>query len=33
MGLAITRRYLDDTDAHAEQFIAWVRRLFELGAF
>lgn len=30
LGLAITRRYLDATDAHAQQLIAWTRRLFEL---
>ncbi len=30
MGLAITRRYLDAANAHAQQLIAWIRRLFEL---
>jgi hypothetical protein len=30
MGLAITKRYFDATSAHAQQFIDWLRRLFEI---
>ena len=30
LGLAITKRYLDADAPHAQQLIAWIRRLFEL---
>ena len=31
MGQAITARYLDADDPHAQELIAWIRRLFELS--
>lgn len=30
LGLAITKRYFDADAHHAKQFIAWIRRLFEI---
>ena len=29
MGQAITRRYLDADEIHAQKLIAWIRQLFE----
>jgi hypothetical protein len=31
LGLAITLRYFDANASHAQQFIAWIRQLFDLG--
>ncbi len=30
MGQAITKRYLNADESHAQKLIAWIRRLFEL---
>lgn len=31
LGLAITSRYLDADASHAQQLVAWIRQLFDLG--